>query len=122
MPELLSAEGGEQLKNDKSARRPRDLRALAVSEGPLTYAWVAPGSGVRAGIDRDLDSVLDGLDNCPGYDNLDQLDDDGDGIANICDPTPVPEPEPEMMAGLCFGGLMLFILVSARRRERAFRV
>jgi hypothetical protein len=29
--------------------------------------------------------VLDGLDNCPAADNLDQLDTDGDTVGNICD-------------------------------------
>ncbi len=36
------------------------LRGLAVTEGPLTYTAVLPGTGTRLGIDRDLDSVLDG--------------------------------------------------------------
>ncbi len=36
------------------------LRALASSEGPLTYTCVPPGSGQRLGIDRDLDTLLDG--------------------------------------------------------------
>ncbi|MCH2184541.1 hypothetical protein MK280_01580 [Myxococcota bacterium] len=68
---------------------------------------------MRAGIDRDLDTILDALDNCPGHDNLTQLDDDLDGLGDVCDPTPVPEPQ--MMTGLCFGGLLLVILASARR-------
>jgi DNA-binding beta-propeller fold protein YncE len=61
------------------------LRALATSEGPLTYTCAPPGSGTRMGIDRDEDTLLDGLDNCPAADNLDQLDTDGDLAGNACD-------------------------------------
>jgi DNA-binding beta-propeller fold protein YncE len=61
------------------------LRALASTEGPLTYTCAPPGSGSRMGIDRDEDTVLDGLDNCPVAQNLDQLDTDGDLAGNACD-------------------------------------
>ncbi len=61
------------------------LRALAVTEGPLTYTCAPPGGGQRMGIDRDEDAVLDGLDNCPAADNLDQLDTDSDLAGNLCD-------------------------------------
>jgi hypothetical protein len=37
------------------------------------------------GIDRDEDTVLDGLDNCAAADNLDQLDTDLDLAGNACD-------------------------------------
>ncbi len=62
------------------------LRALATTEGPLTYTCAPPGSGTRMGIDRDEDTVHDGLDNCPAVDNLDQLDTDSDLAGNVCDP------------------------------------
>jgi hypothetical protein len=68
------------------------LRAQAASLGPLTYTCVAPGSGTRVGINRDLDVRLDGLDNCPGHPNDDQADFDADGLGDPCDPTPLPEP------------------------------
>jgi len=68
------------------------LRGQVGSLGPLTYTCVAPGSGVRAGINRDLDVRLDGLDNCPGHPNDDQADFDQDGLGDPCDPTPLPEP------------------------------
>jgi Bacterial TSP3 repeat len=61
------------------------LRALATTEGPLTYTCAPPGSGTRMGIDRDEDTVLDGLDNCPAVANLDQLDTDADLAGNACD-------------------------------------
>jgi hypothetical protein len=41
------------------------LRALAGSEGPLTYTCAPPGSGDRMALDRDEDQVLNGLDSCP---------------------------------------------------------
>src|SRR5262245_50515218 len=61
------------------------LRALAATEGPLTYTCAPPGSGTRMGIDRDEDGVLDGLDNCPDVANPDQLDTDGDLAGDVCD-------------------------------------
>jgi hypothetical protein len=60
------------------------LRALA-SQGPLTYTCAPPGSGTRMGIDRDLDTRLDGLDNCPAAANLGQQDFDGDASGDVCD-------------------------------------
>jgi DNA-binding beta-propeller fold protein YncE len=37
------------------------VRALAVTDGPLTYTCAPPGSGTRMGIDRNLDGTPDGL-------------------------------------------------------------
>jgi hypothetical protein len=48
------------------------LRAKADPAGAaqsLTYTAVPPGAGVRMGIDRDEDQILNGLDNCPGAAN-----------------------------------------------------
>jgi DNA-binding beta-propeller fold protein YncE len=42
------------------------LRALAASEGPLTYTCVPPGSGNRLGIDRDDDLLLNGTETNTG--------------------------------------------------------
>lgn len=90
------------------------LRADVANVGPLTYSCVAPGSGVRVGINRDLDTRLDALDNCPGNVNDDQLDTDVDGIGDVCDPTPVPE------AGVGIGiGFGVGSLAWARRRRSA---
>jgi YVTN family beta-propeller protein len=95
------------------------LRDLAVTEGPLTYTAVLPGTGTRLGIDRDLDTVLDGLDNCPGDVNLDQTDTDADGLGDPCDPTPVPEPA--LAAGLAAGVLGLLAFPRARVRRSPAR-
>jgi YVTN family beta-propeller protein len=61
------------------------LRALASTPGQeLTYTCQPPGSGVRAGVDRDEDGVADGADNCDAVAN-DQDDADGDGDGDVCD-------------------------------------
>jgi hypothetical protein len=62
------------------------LRALAVSEGPLTYTCAPPGSGVRMGVNADRDLHLDGLDNCATAANDDQADNESDGLGDACDP------------------------------------
>ena len=62
------------------------LRSLARVPGQeVTVTCVPPGSGRRMGIDRDLDEVLDGLDNCPAAANPGQSDADGDGVGDACE-------------------------------------
>jgi hypothetical protein len=61
------------------------LRGLAATEGPVTYTCAPPGSGTRMAIDRDEDTALDGVDNCPTTPNADQLNTDGDTAGNACD-------------------------------------
>jgi len=67
------------------------LRALATLSGQeLTFTCVPPGftataAGTRAGIDRDQDADLDGLDNCPAVANASQADLDGDAAGDACD-------------------------------------
>lgn len=36
--------------------------------------------------DADMDGIADADDNCPDMANTDQVDDDGDGVGNVCDP------------------------------------
>jgi len=48
------------------------LRAKADPTGAgldLSYTCAPPGAGRRMGIDQDVDSVLDGVDNCPAWPN-----------------------------------------------------
>jgi YVTN family beta-propeller protein len=61
-----------------------ELRALADSEGPITFTCTPPGSGTRMGVNRDQDNFFDGLDNCPSVVNDDQLDSDGNGVGDAC--------------------------------------
>ena len=64
------------------------LRAIATSDGPLTYTAVPPGSGRRAGIDRDDDLLTDGVETNTGVfvsphdtgTDPARSDTDGDGI------------------------------------------
>jgi len=62
------------------------LRTLARTAGQeLTYTCEPPGSGARAGINRDLDAFEDAIDNCPAVANDDQTDSDLDGVGDVCD-------------------------------------
>jgi DNA-binding beta-propeller fold protein YncE len=72
------------------------LDALADGGTALTYTCVPPGSGVRMGIDEDLDGVLDADErdagtspsnpgSKPGACN-DGVDNDGDGLSDLADP------------------------------------
>jgi len=59
---------------------------------PLTYRDPLTG-GDACDTDDDGDSVQDIADNCPKLSNKDQLDSDGDGLGNVCDPqTTVANP------------------------------
>lgn len=88
-------EASGQFRTDKNELfSDTTIRSLATSQGPLTYTCAPPGSGVRMGIDRDLDADLDGLDNCPAAANADQVDDDNDGVGSACDNCPlIPNPD-----------------------------
>lgn len=62
------------------------LRALVnTSDEYLTFTAVPPGSGVRIGVDRDLDGFYNGVDVCPAIADANQADDDSDGRGNACD-------------------------------------
>jgi hypothetical protein len=73
-------------RDDGSSISDGALRALAQTPGQeLTYTCQPPGSGVRAGIDRDEDGRHDALDNCPAVGNGAQTDTDSEGLGDVCD-------------------------------------
>ena len=104
---------GVFLTSDGGVITDADLRALA-SSTDVTFSCVPPGSGQRMGRNRDRDTVLDSLDNCPGVPNDDQSDGDGDLLGDACDPTPLPEPGASLL--LFCGALALLGCSSLRRR------
>jgi len=55
-------------------------------------ATMLTGTIVDAGmpLDRDIDGVLNGCDNCPDDANTDQADMNGDGIGDACEALPCP--------------------------------
>lgn len=60
-------EAGGSFRDDTDALwTDANVRALAATDGPLTYTCAPPGSGRRMGIDRDLDGNLDSLPE-PGF-------------------------------------------------------
>ncbi len=79
-------ESGGQFRDDRNnLTTDAALRALAASEGPLTYTCVPPGSGHRIGVDRDDDDAVDGLDNCASVTNVLQENFDTDARGDACD-------------------------------------
>jgi YVTN family beta-propeller protein len=73
-----------------------DLDNLADAGSALTYTCVPPGSGVRMGIDEDLDGVFDADERDAGTSPSnpgsrpnacnDGIDNDGDGVTDLADP------------------------------------
>jgi len=82
---------GSFLSDRNTTYTDAQLRALATTPGQeLTYLCMPPGTtpgatARRAGIDRDEDTRLDGLDNCPALPNPAQADGDADGRGDGCD-------------------------------------
>jgi hypothetical protein len=98
-------------RNSEPALTKSALLALAQTSGQeLTFTATPPGSGRRVGIDRDLDTVLDGDDNCPAAANPGQEDADDDGIGDVC------VPEPSTVALLLAAWASLGGLAARRRR------
>jgi len=50
--------------------------------------WLSGSAGIEGGgtLDSDADAILDGTDNCINQENPSQLDTDGDGLGDVCDP------------------------------------
>ena len=63
------------------------LASIPVGLEPVAVA-ARTGSGRRMGIDRDRDTILDGLDNCPAASNRNQADADGNGVGDACETIP----------------------------------
>jgi DNA-binding beta-propeller fold protein YncE len=114
----------------------------------VQYLCAPPGAGQRMGIDRDLDSVLDGVDNCPAWPNGAALgtctagdapllaahcSSAGDcGAGGVCSRAqedgnsngtgdacePALLPEPDAGALLVLGAGLLALLSRARSRRR----
>ncbi len=115
------------------------LRALAVSEGPVTYTCVPPGSGVRMGIDRDEDNLRDGVETGTGVfvnasdtgTNAALADTDGDGfddgqeVTQGSDPNdPLSTPGASQLPTVSFLGLLTLVgaLAAAGRRVARRRI
>ena len=67
-------------------RRTRPGLAALLSLIFLAIALRAPPVSAQAGVDTDLDGIHDLADNCLQTANPDQLDSNGDGYGNACDP------------------------------------
>jgi hypothetical protein len=60
-------------------------------------------SPLSASVDDDLDFVGAHCDNCPDDFNPSQIDQDDDGLGDVCDPTPTPEPGASAQALVALG-------------------
>lgn len=68
---------------------------LMISTGAAMYCTCPaanPANWPTPPPDADNDLVCDTSDNCPGDSNSQQIDSDGDGVGDVCDPTPGPKP------------------------------
>jgi len=60
---------------------------FALNNCDIEHGWIYEFEVFAASVgDQDADGVPDSIDNCPSVANTDQLDGDGDGIGDACDP------------------------------------
>lgn len=79
--------GAFQLDDGSAPVAESFIRALSDTPGQeTTYTCVPFGSGVRMGVDRDEDGILNRVDNCPEIVNPNQIDSDMNGLGNPCEP------------------------------------
>src|SRR5688572_13682022 len=68
---------------DGSVIDARGIDAYNVDAAVDKGCWSAAYTG-----DEDMDSIVDGCDNCPLVPNMGQADNDQDGVGSICDVNP----------------------------------
>ena len=68
-------------------RTSSDIHSIAIRfTGTANLVGLAFDNFSPASADSDFDGIPDGADNCPGHSNTNQVDSDGDGIGDVCDP------------------------------------
>ena len=77
---------GDACDNNDDNDGNTDEEEIACGTNPLLASSVCP-------VDTDKDLIPDALDNCTNVANPNQLDNDDDGIGNVCDATPDGEPD-----------------------------
>jgi len=78
----VSSLSGQRVELTFRLSNPDDQMQGVVNLDDIIFAQIVPA------IDSDEDGFVDGEDNCPVNDNLDQLDADEDGIGDACDNCP----------------------------------
>lgn len=84
-------------------------KCIASDPCPETYLDCTPGTepvappnpGESVDEDTDNDTIPNGSDNCPDVSNFNQLDTDGDGLGDVCDPNPSVGVVPQVQGSGC---------------------